>query len=31
MEFLGTFKLNLFAQEVFVFTPNGEIKTMTPT
>ena len=28
MEFLGTFKLNLFAQEVFVFTPNGEIKTM---
>ena len=28
MEFLGTFKLNLFAQEVFVFTPAGEIKTM---
>lgn len=28
MEFLGTFKLNLFAQEVFVFTPNGDIKTM---
>jgi len=28
MEFLGTFKLNLFAQEVFVFTPRGEIKTM---
>ena len=28
MEFLGTFKLNLFAQEVFVFTPQGEIKTM---
>ena len=28
MEFLGTFKLNLFAQEVFVFTPKGEIKTM---
>ncbi len=28
MEFLGTFKLNLFAQEVFVFTPSGEIKTM---
>lgn len=28
MEFLGTFKLNLFAQEVFVFTPTGEIKTM---
>ena len=28
MEFLGTFKLNLFAQEVFVFTPKGDIKTM---
>ena len=28
MEFLGNFKLNLFAQEVFVFTPKGEIKTM---
>ena len=28
MEFLGTFKLNLFAQEVFVFTPKGEIKPM---
>lgn len=28
MEFLGTFKLNLFAQEVFVFTPRGEIKTL---
>jgi GTP pyrophosphokinase len=28
MEFLGTFKLNLFAHEVFVFTPKGEIKTM---
>ena len=28
MEFLGTFKLNLFAQEVFVFTPTGEVKTM---
>ena len=28
IEFLGTFKLNLFAQEVFVFTPKGEIKTM---
>ncbi len=28
MEFLDTFKLNLFAQEVFVFTPKGEIKTM---
>ena len=28
MEFLDTFKLNLFASEVFVFTPSGEIKTM---
>lgn len=28
MDFLGTFKLNLFAQEVFVFTPKGEIVTM---
>ena len=28
MEFLGTFKLNLYAQEVFVFTPKGEIKTL---
>ena len=28
MEFLGTFKLNLFAREVFVFTPKGEVKTM---
>ena len=28
MEFLGNFKLNLFAQEVFVFTPAGEPKTM---
>ena len=28
MDFLDTFKLNLFAQEVFVFTPKGDIKTM---
>lgn len=28
MDFLGNFKLNLFAQEVFVFTPGGEIITM---
>lgn len=28
MDFLGTFKLNLFAQEVFVFTPQGEIITL---
>lgn len=28
MEFLDTFKLNLFASEIFVFTPAGEIKTI---
>lgn len=28
IDFLDTFKLNLFAEEVFVFTPQGEIKTM---
>ena len=28
MDFLGNFKLNLFAQEVFVFTPHGEIITL---
>lgn len=28
MEFLETFKLNLFASEIFVFTPQGEIKTL---
>ncbi len=28
VDFLDTFKLNLFAEEVFVFTPNGEIKTL---
>jgi len=28
MAFLDTFKLNLFAKEVFVFTPNGEIQTL---
>ena len=28
MEFLDTFKLNLFAQEVFVFTPKGDIKSL---
>ena len=28
MDFIGNFRLNLFAQEVFVFTPTGEIKTM---
>ncbi|MBR1807987.1 MAG: bifunctional (p)ppGpp synthetase/guanosine-3',5'-bis(diphosphate) 3'-pyrophosphohydrolase [Paludibacteraceae bacterium] len=28
IDFLDTFKLNLFASEIFVFTPTGEIKTM---
>lgn len=28
MEFLDAIKLNLFASEIFVFTPKGEIKTM---
>lgn len=28
IDFLDTFKLNLFAEEVFVFTPQGEIKTL---
>ena len=28
MAFLDTFKLNLFAKEVFVFTPNGDIQTL---
>ena len=28
MTFLDTFKLNLFAKEVFVFTPNGDIQTL---
>ncbi len=28
MDFLDTIKLNLYAQEIFVFTPKGEIKTM---
>lgn len=28
LEFLDTFKLNLYAHEVFVFTPKGEIKTL---
>ena len=27
-DFLDTIKLNLFASEIFVFTPKGEIKTM---
>ena len=28
IDFLDTFKLNLFASEIFVFTPKGEIKTI---
>ncbi len=28
MDFLDTFKLSLFASEIFIFTPKGDIKTM---
>lgn len=28
IDFLDTFKLNLFASEIFVFTPKGDIKTL---
>lgn len=28
LDFIDTFKLNLFASEIFVFTPKGEIKTI---
>ena len=28
LDFLDTIKLNLFASEIFVFTPKGELKTM---
>ena len=28
IDFLNTIKLNLFASEIFVFTPKGELKTM---
>ena len=28
MDFLDTIKLNLFASEIFVFTPKGELKTL---
>jgi GTP pyrophosphokinase len=28
LEFLDDFKLNLFASEIFIFTPRGEIKTL---
>ncbi|MCG8701177.1 MAG: RelA/SpoT family protein [Bacteroidales bacterium] len=28
LEFLDDFKLNLFASEIFIFTPKGEVRTM---
>jgi GTP pyrophosphokinase len=28
IDFMDTFKLNLFASEIFVFTPKGEIRTL---
>lgn len=28
IDFMDTFKLNLFASEIFVFTPKGDIKTL---
>ncbi len=28
LEFLDEFKLNLFSEEIFVFTPKGELKTL---
>ena len=28
LDFLDTFKLNLYASEIFVFTPKGDIKTL---
>ncbi|MAZ30490.1 MAG: RelA/SpoT family protein [Flavobacteriales bacterium] len=28
LDFLEEFKLNLFSKEIFVFTPNGELKTL---
>lgn len=28
LDFMDTIKLNLFAQEIFVFTPKGELKTL---
>ncbi|MDR2839927.1 MAG: RelA/SpoT family protein [Paludibacter sp.] len=28
IDFMETFKMNLFASEIFVFTPKGEIKTL---
>ncbi|MCK5847450.1 MAG: bifunctional (p)ppGpp synthetase/guanosine-3',5'-bis(diphosphate) 3'-pyrophosphohydrolase [Bacteroidales bacterium] len=29
LDFLDQFKLNLFSSEIYVFTPNGELKTMS--
>lgn len=31
LEFIDDFKLNLFADEIFVFTPKGEMKTLPAT
>jgi GTP pyrophosphokinase len=28
MEFLDNFKLNLFAEEIYIFTPKGDLKTL---
>ena len=28
IEFIEEFKLNLFSKEIFVFTPNGELRTL---
>ncbi|MFM7901454.1 MAG: TGS domain-containing protein, partial [Bacteroidota bacterium] len=28
IDFIDDFKLNLFADEIFIFTPKGELKTM---
>lgn len=28
MDFIDDFKLNLFAEEIFVFTPSGEMRTL---
>jgi GTP pyrophosphokinase len=28
LEFISDFKLNLFSEEIFVFTPSGELKTL---
>ena len=31
LEFIDDFKLNLFADEIFVFTPKGDMKTLPTT